>query len=218
MYDFVYIENTGQTPLTIHMRGNRKLVIQPGGKEIVDFATAAANFGHPKERDYPKNRARTEAYKLLRQFWGFHSGFDTETEAERPAGHLYSSWEAKRPDFRVTTIDGQWIPMILDDPDGILPLPTEGGALDHETAVSSGIPRVMEQTMAMMQKQIEALQAQLAAQAGPTQPVQQPISGEPQQSAVAVMAPPIEDTVIPEPPADEAPPTTDQPRTVRSRT
>jgi hypothetical protein len=197
-FDYVYIENTSSTrELSFPVPGPRKrVVIPPGEKEIFPFDIAAGTFGHPALRNDPKKRHRTEQYAMLRLYFGFSVGFDVETDAElRGKTPDIGSWESKCPPFKVTTLQGDYIPMILDDPEGVQPIPEDNGIVSPDLARASGNTAVMERTLADMQRQIAELTAKLTEQAAPI----------------------IDDSALPPVPANEAPPKVDSPKSPASR-
>jgi hypothetical protein len=98
----------------VRTRGVNWLELSAGQSKVLRWDQAAAVFGFPQARDEGKRKNRTDMHRQLRLMWGFHEGYDSETEALKGQ---YSSWEAKRPNFRVTTLDGAYIPMVLDDPE-----------------------------------------------------------------------------------------------------
>lgn len=205
-FEFVQIHNTGTTLLRFPIPkaegdrspGTRFAEIKPGEHITTRFLSAVAAFGHPKEQNNGNRRDRTDVYRMLRGQWGFHEGFDSETADQ--VGE-YSSWEAKRPSFKVTTLEGTYIPMILDDPDGKLPIPNDDGSLTPEIANQGGAST--DALMALIRKQSDEmaeLRALIVA-----------------QSSVGPVA--TDDRSLPQPPAVEPEPKADAPKSpgVRAR-
>jgi hypothetical protein len=182
--------------------GIRKLALAPGEKQIVPFEVATSTFGHPAEKNDPKNPNRSSEYRRLRGYFGFYEGFDTNTEEQLLANPnrdpMASSWEVKKPPFKVTTLAGDHIPMILDDPDGVLPMPESvRGMLSPEMALSQ--ENVAESALRTMltaqQEQIDELKKLLVVQAS---------------GGVAPVS--TDDATLPQPPADELGPSEDTPQ------
>lgn len=210
MFDLVRVHNTdpagGRTlRFPIPRRngesrlGTQYIEIEPGTNQIVPFAIAAGTFGHPGERNEGKNRNRAELYRRLRVYFGWHEGFDPETEEERLAladAHQRGSWEAKKPPFKVTTLEGEWIPMILDDPEGRRPLPSSTGAsmLSSEQVDEASLPTLMEMVR-LQQQQIQELSNRLVT-----------------QSTGGVLTGEANTHDLPQPPADERLPGEDTPQ------
>lgn len=184
MYDLVKIINTAplkgklSRDLVFNVSTDERIVLEPGAERIVRFDVAAAVFGHPLLRDNgPKDRARVAGYDQLRFYWGFHNGFDTETEKERLANvnaDYIGSWERKMPPFRVETLEGEWVPMVLDDPVGNEPLPGQA-ALPSISATEANVA-VLQAQLAQTQRQLEQLTALIVSQQGGT-PLSAELSG-----------------------------------------
>lgn len=237
MYDLCYVENLGDKPLQFPIPGYKKSKILPGERQLFPFDVAASAFGHPMARNEgQKNPARDEMHAQLRVYWGYCAGFDVETEdmvTETGRRMEWSSWEAKRPQFRVTTMEGEYIPMVLDDPEGVEPLPDDEGIADPSVALASKNQAVLERTLtAMAQRQekqdalIASLLQRLDAQGTPAtdvdlddEPV--PSSFGPASSSIDPAAPPVAadatpSSELPTPSPDEDPPRVDRPRAVRA--
>lgn len=138
--ELVNVINTGDTPLML--RVDSKLIEVPVGKfRTVNFMQAAGWFGHPQARDDGRNNDRRTTYEMLRQFYGYYVGYDTPDD-----------WAEKVPKFRVETLDGEYMPMVLDDPEGALPLPGE--------IASNGLT-LDAQNIATLQAAAERQQAQI---------------------------------------------------------
>jgi hypothetical protein len=166
----------------VRTRGVNWLELSAGQSKVLRWDQAAAVFGFPQARDEGKRKNRTDMHRQLRLMWGFHEGYDSETEALKGQ---YSSWEAKRPNFRVTTLDGAYIPMVLDDPEGLLPIPNEDGSMNPSAALGGGVDSsIKDQMLAKALAQIEELRAQVAGIAA-----SRPID--------------TDDASLPQPPADE---------------
>lgn len=231
-YQFVYVENIGgpeDSPLTFNVPGYdrhgnfKRISIAPGDRELVTLETAANAFGHPGARNSDKMPTRDDEYKRLRTLWGFYVGFDTDTEAEQTHKDLgWRWWEGpggKAPKFRVTTVDGVRIPMVLDDPYGDEPLPDDTGAVDPDLAKTSGNVAVMQRTIEMMvekqAKQDQLIERLLAKLGGGTGDATDADSGEQSDGEQA-----SEDvsTDLPPVPDNEPPVSDDRPRAPRAST
>lgn len=239
LYELVYVENTGDEDLSFPIPGYKRQVIKPGDKALIKFEIAATTFGHPSAKDSDRERARTEMLRNLKTYWGWHEGFDTDTaDMQRHRDdHGWTSWEEKCPKFRVTTLNGDWIPMVLDDPDGVEPLPQEDGSLDAPTARASGNPAIMDRTLAAMQKQLADQSALIdrllarpeASNGGVALSDLPPLDDEDGVDFPRGTKPQIGDTKpaptssspsateLPKVPENEPAPTTDRPRGARTR-
>lgn len=138
--ELVDVVNTGDVPLML--RVDMKLIEIPVGKSrTVQFMQAAGWFGHPQARDDGRNNDRRSTYEMLRTFYGYYVGYDTP-----------ETWEEKIPKFRVQTLEGEYMPMVLDDPEGVLSLPGEIGV-----AAAS----LDAQDVAMIRAQVDRQQAMI---------------------------------------------------------
>jgi len=217
-FEFVKVHNTGDTLLRFpipkaagdNRPGIRFAEIEPGAHQIMPFLSAVAAFGHPGERDLsPKQRNRAEQYRRLRLQWGFAEGFDVETEAERVV-HRFpdetGSWEAKMPDFAVTTLDDQRIYMLIEDPQGTKPQPNgDGGVISSDLAPNASTDALLA-LVTKLTSQVAEMQQQLIAQGEgahspaeeqpeiPRPPDQEPPVGEDTPSASPVARQPSTDT------------------------
>lgn len=238
LYQLVYVENTGDTELSfpipgVDRAGNYlRAHIDPGDRKLMTFDVVASAFGHPAARDNGKDKGRTEMFRDLRTYWGWHEGFDTDLAADQLHRDMgWTSWQEKCPKFRVTTLEGAWIPMVLDDPEGIEPLPDENGVADPSVARASGNAAVMDRTLQAMQEKSdrqEALIEQLMKRLGMSDGDEQAPADSPHtpaddvQGGAKTTTPPVpvevpQSSELPQAPADEPPPTADRPRTVRAR-
>lgn len=231
-YTFAVVVNTsGDRDLSFPVPGNKRATIKPGERQMMPFDTIASAFGHPNARNLShKDRSREELYAQLRTYWGFHTGFDVETEDQKTETHVRngtSSWEKKMPPFRVETVDGEYIPMVLDDPEGLHPLPDDTGVVDPQLAMETRNSDVMQRAMAAMierQAQQDALIAQLLERLGPASSdvdasttVPSSFKHEDDDSADTSTGAPAEvSSDLPKVPDSEAPPKADRPRGVRA--
>lgn len=177
--------------------------IEPGTERIVPIEIATAFFGHPKARDSGRDRDRTDTFNQVRFMWGYQSGAPDAAE----------QWEVIKPPFRVVTLEGEYLPMVLDDPDGKLPLPGEEATTLPD--VSSAETALLRQAVAAQQAQIDQLMAaiasrEVAANPGivPDAPVDAP-KLNPDGKA--------DPTNLPQPAAAEKAPKEDAPRTQGTR-
>lgn len=124
--------------------------IEPGDERIVTIDIANAQFGYPTARDNGRDRDRTDTFNQMRFQWGYQLGALDAAE----------QWEILKPPFRVTTLQGEYLPMVLDDPQGIHPLPgQEGVQLSDPNAAETALLR---QAVAQQQAQIDQLMAAIA--------------------------------------------------------
>lgn len=156
MNELVKVLNTGDTPLSL-VDDDRRIVIPVKGERIVRFEQAAGWFGHPQARNTSRVRDRWDTFDRLRTFYGYYSGYDGPDE-----------WEAKCPKFRVETLEGVYLPMVLDDPAGELSLPGELGG-DLSASDSTDVVTLREQ-VDRQQAQIEKLLSMIAAREIATTP------------------------------------------------
>lgn len=143
----VKLINPADSPRHLHYVHQEEIIdLAPGQERVVLFDLVAAAFGHPKETDVPNNRARTDNYNRIRAQWGYQTGALDAAE----------DWEThRRPHFRVETLDGEFMPMILDDPLGIMPLP--GDTEEHPLPVDPSV-LLLQRTISEQQHQIETMQ------------------------------------------------------------
>jgi len=155
--ELVKITNTGTTP--VRFDGNVPVLVEPGATRIVQFEWACGQLGNPYTDD-PKERAHE--YMLVRTWWGFQDGFDTE-----------DVWlNEKKPKITVTTIDDEPMHMLIDDPDRKLPLP---GQVFTNSAESSDVA-LMRAALAEQSERTAKLEALLLQL---TQPVNATVDLDP---------------------------------------
>ncbi len=161
---------------TLHMVHQEEVIdIEPGQSRIVPFDVAAAFFGHPKERDHGANRGRTDNYARIKFMWGYQSG----------ALNADEDWAVKCPPFRVETLDGDYMPMILDDPEGVKPLP--GDAQPTVLPVDPSVA-LLQSTIQQQQAEIDKMQAMIQQHLSVLQPVA-PVAAEEANTVVLPSAP-----------------------------
>lgn len=172
--------------------------IAPGDEVIVPIEIANAHFGYPTARDIGRDRDRTDTFNQIRFQWGYQLGALDAAE----------QWEVIKPPFRVTTLQDEYLPMVLDDPDGIHPLPGQEPALPADpNAMETGLLRA---AVAQQQAQIDQLLAAIA---------QREVNNNPGVVPAAPDAPklntdaPLDPTNLPQAPAQESQPKADAPRT-----
>lgn len=232
-YELAFVVNTGDKELSFPIPGSDKsgnqarARIAPGERKMMPFDTIASAFGNPRARNLShKDRSREELYQTLRVYWGFHIGFDVETEDEKTEIHQRngtSSWELKCPRFRVETVDGQYVPMVLDDPEGQHPLPDDTGYVDGQTALSSGNSAVMERTLARLIERDAERDAVIADLVRRLEERGEDVKSEDVTDTVPsnfssdepTAAPEPSTSQLPEPPANEPAPKVDRPRGAR---
>lgn len=166
--------------------------IEPGEDTIVTMDVAAAMFGNPDLADDGRNNLRMMEFKRIKHQWGFQIG--------TPDSAI--DWEMRRPRFRCETLDGEYMPMVLDDPDAKLPLPGMGPA-----------PVPVDATVALLQQQLAAMQAnqdKLMEMLSTRLAAENPGNVEP---VVAT----VDSAALPAAPADSGVVTSDAPRTTRIR-
>lgn len=229
-YQLAYVVNIGDSPLEFPVPGydksgnQRKAHIKPGEKQLMPFDTIASAFGHPLARNLShKDRSREELYQALQVYWGYHIGFDVETNDQLTEDKIrqgLSSWDQKCPKFRVETVEGEWIPMVLDDPDGTAPLPDDAGAVDPQQAINSKNTAVMERALAAIAERdrerdavVKQLLDKLAAMGADTSDIE---ADQTVPSNFSSEKAPAQSSELPPVPADEPPPKTDRPRAVRA--
>ena len=158
MFELVKVTNTGDT--TIEFRGNERVAIKPGESAYRAWDWAKNWLGNPlisvaDERDM--------AYKLIRLQWGYMDG-----------QHTAEDWEALRPSIRVETVgdNPEHIPMLIEDPENIMPMPGEIGHGVLDIAAMDGAnmavlqAQIAKQAIAM--DQMQALLIQLTKGNGAT--------------------------------------------------
>lgn len=172
--------------------------IAPGAEVIVPIEIATAHFGHPKARDNGRDRDRSDTFNQMRFQWGYQLGDIGAAE----------HWERIKPPFKVTTLDGEYLPMVLDDPDGKIPLPGEDpGVLADPGAAETAILR---QAVAAQQAQIDKLLEAIAQREVNNNPgIVPPAPDAPRLNPDAEADP----TNLPKPSAHEDTPKADAPRT-----
>jgi hypothetical protein len=194
MHEFVKVHNTGSKLLKFPIPradgdrtpGIRYAEIAPGEFRIMKLLDAACAFGNPVVINTAKERGRVHEYDRMRTQWGFHTGYDTETDADllaKPEGDRYGSWETKGPKFKVTTMNDAWIPMVLDDPEGLHPLPDEDGNVPNELILSSGSMELLRQQNLKMQAELDELKKMILVQAGSRSAVESDDGALPQPAA-----------------------------------
>ena len=160
--DVVYISNPSKRgdanhrDLVLNYQGE-EIVIPPGEKKLVLLEVATAFFGHPGERDSSRSKDRSGTYDRLRFKWGYQLG---QVGADE-------QWEVSYPPFRVTTMEGEYLPMVLDDPLGKFPQP---GTPAVAEPVNSTDVALLRAAVAESQAQIEKLTVMLAASIAASNP------------------------------------------------
>jgi hypothetical protein len=173
------------------------IVIKPGEERILSFDVATAFFGHPGERNVGNRKDRTSTYDRIRFKWGYQVGQLDASER----------WEQTRPPFRVTTMDGDWIPMVLDDPDGLLATP---GFESPDMPVENADIAVLRSAIAEATARADKMEAMVASLLAAAQPgVNLPVTG----SDTLDVAPAGDDAALP--PVKDTPVTADGPRASR---
>jgi hypothetical protein len=191
------IKNTAQPGddnyFTIHLDFQANIYdIAPGEEVIVPFEVASSFFGHPDLFDDGRNNIRQMEYKRVRFYWGFNEARLDKLE----------HWKRVKPPFKVTTLDDEYVPMVLDDPQGKLPRPGDETIVQPDANASIA---VLEAAVRAQQQQIEQLTALIAAQAAAQNP------------GVIPAAPASDSTSLPSAPTDSDSVSTDGPRTTRLR-
>lgn len=209
--EIITYKNTGSEPVRLKNSGMGDVHVKPGQQVVLPIEYATLNVGHPRARNEGKNLWRDIAYTKARRRWGFYPGLMTEAE-----------WDEMKPTIELYTLDGVRLYSVLDDPSGALGNPE---VLTGE-ATAGGQDFLQQQVMAM-QAQIAQLTALIAQQQNPDQPSQTVAATapapeppfDPLAAAVSAMQamdePDIDSGAIPPPPATEAKPRKDSPRTTR---
>jgi len=182
--------------LTLVYQG-QKYTIEPGGEVIVPIEVAAAFFGHPKARDTARDRARSDTYQQVRFQWGYQLGQPDAAEL----------WEEQTPPFRVTTLKDEWLPMVLDDPAGLEPLP---GSDDTDLPPITAETAVLQRALAAQQAQIDQLTKLISDREVAENPGVLPDDAKKSKA-------PVESHELPKPKHDESKPSADAPRTTAKR-
>lgn len=182
--------------------------IAPGDERIVLFDVAAAFFGNPRAANVGNNRDRVDTFNNLRFMWGYQLG-DIEAEAK---------WAVQSPPFKVLTLEGEYLPMVLDDPDGLIPLPGETASADD--IPTNAESKVIREMMAQQQAQITRLEQMLADREVAANPGNVPVAPDDAPKlagqdgdTVTIAGVGGEDTsILPPAPVNEGAPTQDAPR------
>jgi len=150
--DIVKLINPADSPRPFHyVHQDQVIDLAPGESRVVDFDVCTAAFGHPKEQDFPNARNRTENFNRIRAQWGYQLG---QPYAEE-------QWEQElRPCYRVETLEGEWIPMILDDPLGVKSLPDSLGGRKEIIPQDPSVV-LLRETIAQQQASIDQLSGML---------------------------------------------------------
>lgn len=151
---FVRLVNKDKRPFDFH-QSNQKRIIPPGGEIMVPWDIATSLFGDPAATDSTTDPSRTRAWKQSRGQFGYVLGGMTQEE-----------WEEIRPKVEVYDVEtGDRIYMVIEDPEGLL---VNGGTpLVSESTIQNA---ALEQQIALMQKQVEALTNMLMNQNAETTP------------------------------------------------
>lgn len=147
--ELVNITNTHSSrPLTLrHAKGD--ITIAPAETRVVPLDHALVAFGHPSAVNDGANKARDAEYAQTRTFWGFYPGIHAEEE-----------WEDLRPRFTASTLDGEPVTFLVDDPDGTAGNP--GILVASNTTLAADQATLLARIAEMEQNQAQ-LVAQLSA-------------------------------------------------------
>lgn len=187
---------------------NHTYVIKAGEDTIIPFDAMILWLGNPKAVDVDgKRRYRRDEFRRLRVRYGAYDDADL--------------WEQNKPQLSCTTIDGQPITTIVDDPDGKHLTPAVQSQNEREALIQR--LDYMQRAMTEMQQELNRVQ-----QRSPSDEGEGGIAGNdqppaPHAGAVGSHLPPIDTGGQPahvsveptdEPPAD-TPATPDGPSSVR---
>lgn len=140
----VRVTNTGDTPFIDKFDG-QKFRVEPHSDTLVPFDAICLWMGNPGARDIDaKRRDRTDEFGRLRVRYGVY-------EHE----HL---WETARPHLEVTTLEGERILTVAEDP--------EGRAVQVEFAREADTNEALRADLADVRSTLDKVLAALA-QAGP---------------------------------------------------
>ena len=144
--DLVYVKNLDPTSLKLAHDAQGDVVIAPGERKILPVDYINVYFGNPAARDDGKHKARTETYKRIQVMWGFYAGMEPD-----------EAWEERRPKFEVTTLEGERVWTVMEDPAGV----KQSAELSDEVPDD---PRFVNAKLAELSAQVERLTALLANQ------------------------------------------------------
>lgn len=110
-------------------------VVPPGGESMAPYPALVCWFGNPATHNADKrNPERRKEFERLRAKYGVHE-------------HL-ELWEKQRPHIECYTIDGQRIPTVVDDPEGVT-VSAATMAQDENQMLSARIAALENEIMAL---------------------------------------------------------------------
>lgn len=132
-YQMVRLVNKGDKDFTDGF-ASQTYTIKAHSEGFVPFDAACLWFGHPDAYDVsPRQRARTDMYRRLRQRYGAFDTVEKKGNDDVPVSGD-EMWERNRPRVEVYSLEGDQIITVIDDPEG-----TNVTAADQTQAEQAGL-------------------------------------------------------------------------------
>lgn len=146
------VTNIGKKPWSDKFQ-NRRYSAEPGQEIVVPFLAVCLWLGHPDAIDHPSDKQRQfrfEEWRRLQVRYGCYDNIGDETihtkQGDIPA------WKNVVPRLKVTTMAGEEVITVVDDPEGRHLLPAQQNISQVE---------MMQNAIERMQAQMEEMQARL---------------------------------------------------------
>lgn len=136
--DAIRVTNKGKKAFTDSFDG-RQYTIEPGSDKVVPYEAAALWFGDPRAIDTGQVKTRLEEFRRLRVKYGAYENED--------------AWNSNKPNVKITTLDGDKITSVIDDPEGKEITPQSTTVLENQ---------MMGERLANLEREISHLRSQTA--------------------------------------------------------